>query len=77
MATRDERIALALEMKRLHGLTTYELDYTLDVDGAPLTIEGGYQQTVAFSPEAFGLTHDDITAAELIESAHITKENPS
>ncbi|MEL5990741.1 hypothetical protein ACOKGD_13930 [Microbacterium phosphatis] len=75
MATRDERIALALELKQLHGHTTYEVEHTEDVDGIPAGVGGGFTQVVVISLEALGLTAEDITAAELIESAGIDERN--
>ena len=68
-ASKDERLAAALAIKKLDGLTEQVVTVVEDVDGVPLHIDEMYQQTVVFRPEAFGVTEADIEAAELIESA--------
>lgn len=71
---RDARIAPALEVRAVDGLTTTEIVVFEDADGNPICIEEIYQQTVVFLPEAFGLTAEEVEAAALIESAHIEEE---
>ncbi|MFK4759657.1 hypothetical protein ACI3KS_01845 [Microbacterium sp. ZW T5_45] len=68
-ASRDERLAAALAIKKLDGFTEQIVTVVEDVDGVPIHVDEIYQQTVVFLPEAFGVTEADIEAAELIESA--------
>lgn len=74
-ATRDERLAAALKIRALDGLTEQIVTVIEDVDGNPLHIDERFQQTVHFAPEAFGFTAEEVEAAALIESAQIEEES--
>lgn len=74
MATRDERIAAALELKAIDGRTEQIVTVVEDVDGNPLHIDEMFQQTVVFVPAAFGVTAEEVEAAALIESVSTEEE---